>query len=345
MINGFRLFLLTIKQTFKRPVIIIFMLAIPICVYLLNRVSYEEESVITAMYYIKGNDSADKELADALKKYDGLFKFVSADSEKELTDCVKRNEYECGYIFEGNIFDEMMSGNTSDLIRVVYSDKSTMTPIINETVFSVVFPIISEMKLEKYLTEKGATSEAYDEGLFDEELIKTFYNINYTNGSTFSFRYSGEPEGYTFTKQTILLAPVRGVLSLIILISAFAGAFAFYKEGDNPVFAIAKVRLSFVAVPALISMLVAYISILVSGLSENALYEALYLIIYTSVVILYTFILCLIIKKGASFAGLLPIIVIGCIAFTPVFIDISTFIPSLNILKYLWPTHYYLMFF
>lgn len=342
--NIFRLLLLTTKQVIKKPAVIVLLLLIPICVLFLNNTSKSEKASITALYYLDADSEDTEALYDALENYDGLFQFEPVDSENKLRRMVNSGEYECGYIIDSEIYEKLADKEYSDLIELVYHSRSTMTAIINETVFSICFPTAAQNAIVEYLTKKGVSKETIDE-YYSKQDIKDIYYTYFTNGSTFHFEYEGAPEEFSITKNTIMLTPLRGILALIIMIAGFSGALSLYRDNNNPVYSYKRIRFAFIAVPVLLSGLTAYISIVISKLSEDYIKELLYLMLYMIVVIIYCYILSEIIKNGALFAGLLPFIILGSMAFTPVILDFAQYLPVLSKLRFIWPTWYYLLFF
>lgn len=316
--------------------------------------SGQEELNITAMYFIADEDGNSvskremddqmKDLSNALSDYDGLFVFKEAKDIDELNQAVNKGIAECGYVIDAKLYKKMMGKNSRYTIKVITSDNTTLMPVINETLYAILFPTADQNKLVDYIENDSAIAEFSGE-TYDTEDITMLYNMYYTNGSTFSFTYDDAPEDYSFTRDAILLSPLRGLLALIILIAGFTGGLAYYKEAENPVFAMKRVRLALIIVPVFLLSISAIASLLIGGIYTKTPRELGALLIYDAIVILMCFILNIIIKKGSLYAGILPILILGCLVFTPIIIDLEGLVPILDKLSYLWPTKFYLWFF
>lgn len=355
-LRTFRLIYLTIKQTLKKPTIICLLLLMPLLSLAIKYLmpSGQEELRITALYVIAdedGNavnkrhmDDSMEALAKSLESYDGLFVFHEADSVEELNSTLQKGNAECGYIIDEKLYEKMAGKNSRDSIKVIVNDSTTLMPVINETLYAIIFPEAAKNKLIDYIENDSAIADLSGE-TYETSDIEELYDMYFTNGSTFHFSYDDAPIDYTFTRDSILLSPLRGLLALIILIAGFTGGLAYYKESENPVFAMLRVRFTLITVPVLLLSISALASLIIGGVFTEIPREFLALLVYDAIVILLQFILTIIIKKGSLYAGILPVVILGCLVFTPIFIDLEGIIPILDKLSFIWPTKYYLMFF
>lgn len=344
--NPLRLITLTIKQTIKKPAIIGLLLIIPLIAVVIKLImpTASDELRITALYYLDADNDETENLYDALEDYDGLFVFEPADSKQQLINAVEKGQAECGYIIDSEIYEKMAKHKYRDSIQVVVNDNTTLMPVINETLYSIIFPTATKADVTEYLENDSLVSPYYKD-IFSDDTIDELFDTYFTNGSTFHFEYNGEPDDYTFTNESILLSPLRGILALLILIAGFSGGLAFYKEAENPVFALKRVRLAFIVVPIILLSISAIISLIIGGIFTSILTELSALLLYDLLCTVICFIMSLVIKKGSLYAGILPVIILGCLVFTPIIIDLEGLIPILDNLSYIWPTKYYLMFF
>lgn len=377
--NSFRLFITMLKQYIRKPECIILLLALPLLTFLLSNVSRTEEKTIRAACYFPGITTTDLSselpaapgtqpdlryaplpeelpddmaisadaasfltLAKRLCQYEGLYTFYLCSSEQEVYDAVAANQAECGYIFPDDLYEELLDNNIEELVTTVASPSTTMLPVINETVYSMIFEELALDALKQYLTEDSAVSEGYGI-LFDNKDIEEAYNRYLLGDSVFHFEYNGRPEDYHLMVSSALLSPIRGLLSILMLLSAFSGAVSYYKLSENPVFHRMKVRIISIIVPVLYTLPVMLLCILFGHLSTGLFKELLMLILYGTACILGTLLLTLCIKKRVIFISILPILTLACLIFTPVFIDISVLVPALKPLSYVLLPYYYLI--
>ena len=357
-----RLFLTQLKQFIKKPESFLLLLSLPILTILLSGIGKSQEQTIRVVCYFPGISASDTSdqflitdtdsssdaslivLAEKLFRYEGLYFFDICNSEQEVFDAVAGNRAECGYLFPANLYTELLEGNLKELVTTVTSPSTTMLPVINETVYSLIFEGLAIDALNQYLSEDSSIAAEYDT-LYDKNDVAALYQKYLLNDSAFHFEYSGNPEEYRFTKASVLLSPIRGILSVLVLLSAFTGAISFYHFAKTPVFNTWKMRISSVTVPVIYTMPVMLLCIYFAGLGTGLVKELLCLLFYGAACILFTLLLTLIIKKRVIFVSLLPLFILACLIFTPVFIDISVFLPAMKPLSYLFLPYYYLILF
>lgn len=351
-----RLFYMLMKQYIRKPECLLLLLSLPVLTILLSHVSKTEEQTIQAACYIpsvirEGHDGAALpvstsliSLADKLDRYDGLYTFRLYASEQEVYDAVAAGRAECGYIFSENLYEELLNGSIKGLITTVASPSTTMLPVINETVYSFVFEDLALLSLEQYLADDSAVSAEYGV-LYDDAVIEELFQKYMLGDSTFHFEYDGSPKDYRLTTSTVLLSPIRGLLSVLMLLSALTGAISYYRLAENPVFGTWKVRVGCIVIPVLCTVPVMLLCIHFAGLGTGIGKEISLLLLYATACVIETLILTLFIKKRVIFTSLLPLLILACLVFTPVFIDISVFLPVLKPLSYLFLPYYYLILF
>lgn len=337
-----RILFFTIKQMLKRPAIWFLLLIMPAICFGIHSFSFgNENNTITALFYLDKDNN--QMIYDVLTDYDGLVTFKYIDSPDELRQKIKLGKAECGYIFDENAMENFYEGKFSEMIELIQTENSSLSLVINEVLYSQIFPLISKHALKKYLSGDSAASPYYNKE-FNDKKIDKLYDKYYSNGSTFHFEYDGAPDDYKINVSEVIISPMRGLLALFIFIASFAGALQFYRNASNPVFSINKIRVANILVPAGMTAISSYISLLISGIaSEHIFTEAMILIAYTMLVTIFTFVFTKIIKKEAVLGWLLPFLILGSIIFTPIIIDISTFIPVVKYISFLFPTKYYLL--
>lgn len=358
-----RLFFMLLKQYIRKLECLLLLLSLPLLTVLLSHVSKTEERPIEAACYIPSisaemSDSIDESgsaanfqadeplvsLAAKLNTYDGLYTFRLYDSEQEVYNAVASGCAECGYIFPKDLYENLLDGNLRELITTVASPSTTMLPVINETVYSFVFEDLTLLSLEQYLANDSAVSEEYGI-LYDNAVIEELFQKYMLGDSAFHFEYEGNPKDYRLTASSVLLSPIRGLLSVLMLLSAFTGALSYYRLAENQVFDTWKVRIGCTSIPVLCTVPVMLLCIRFAGLSSGIGREIFLLLLYAAGCIVITLFLTLLIKKRVIFTSILPLLILACLVFTPVFIDISVFLPILKPLSYLFLPYYYLILF
>ena len=359
----------TFKQFILSPVIWIILFVIPVTTFLLN--SYKigsDNASITAAYYINTElDSNSKYYTDkykenrfysideiqketqiinnALKAYKGLYKFIPVSSEEEVYKLINKHEANCGYIFDKDFLAKFLINNSKETITVINNGNISLSSLINETIYSIIFSEISKMKTTDYLLNNDNTKELFIENKITQNDINDIYNEIKNDENNFHFVYEGAPQNYIPETSEILFTPFRGILSLIILISGFSGSIYFYKYKNNTLYKNIKIRISYIIIPIILSSFVSFISIIISDKSTGVINEISSLLIYDIIVFIFILLLTVFIKNITAIYALIPFIIIFSFVFTPIIFDITAFIPILKPITYIFPTKYYLMFF
>lgn len=346
--NPIRFFLFTLKRYFKKPGFLI-LLFVMLCVsWFLNRSQDQAESTIDIAFYCEiDEDYADlssTRFHEALENYNGLFHFYPLDNADAVFEGVGRGEYECGYLIPEDFLTEILDGENDELVTVITSPSTTMASVINETVYSILFEEIAKELLFQYLSEDSAVSAFYSNA-YSKDDVTALYDLYRSNGSTFHFAYAGEPEDFTLSTSGLLLSPFRGLIAIVILIGGFGGLINIYREQKNPLFQGNYSCLITIATPMLILSLVAFFCNLVIKKGENPLVEFLLLSGYLLICTFALLIFRKIIKNPIVISAFIPIYLLGCMVFTPVFWEIGIFLPQFKWLSYLFLPYYYLMFF
>lgn len=350
--NYFRLFLITLKQNIKHPVIWIIVFVMPILSLLLSTSDeITDTHGIRVLYYIDDNTAEEADdiifpLEDSFKGYTGLYYFDKADSIEAINDMVLKGEAECGYIIPANIATLIFEKDGRDSIQVITSPSSTMAPVINETIYSFIYPDVAALALDKYLYKKSAIQSMYGT-YFDKSDILELYEYNKTNGSTFTFNYIGKPDDYTVTVSKVMKSPLRGLLSLLVVISGFVGALGFYKESQNPIYSSMRLRLIYIFIPCFITGITNFICMSIINKNDadaSVIRELISICIFIVITTIYIFILSLMVKSELLFTSLIPVFILTALVFTPVIINISAYIPVVTPVRYIFPNYYYLSF-
>lgn len=341
-----RLLLLIAKDYLRRPFIWCIVLFMPILAILIdaNKESINSHA-ITVGYYLEESSAEElTKLKDGFANYDGLYEFVPYDSVDLLKSHVARGKLECGYQIPADIFTLIKDKKAKDSITVYTSPATTMDMMLNETVFSLIFPIVSNSRLIDYMINDSNIASFFTDGSIDIKEIEPMFKTRMTDGSTFYVNYDGQTSEFRISTESLLLSPLKGLTAILILLAAFSGALNYYKEAENPVFKVIKVRFVYILIPTIYALISAFISQFLNINTTNYTHNTIALILYSLACVIFVFILTFIIKSPVLFASFIPIFLLGCIALTPIFVDIASFIPALKPASFLFLPYYYLIY-
>ncbi len=346
MIQLPHLLYLTVKRYFKNPLFLLSVLFMPVFTFMLSNYTPNEDDGLQVAIYMIGEDKDD--LLSTLDSSESIMNFIIVDSEEELRTMVGKGQAECGYFIPGDLLDHYMDGEKKNLVTVVTNSSSSFPSVINTTIYSMFYSKLSEKLITRYLTTQSAISSCYP-NLFSAKDVHTLYRKYLDRGSTFSFSYANQPNVSVETSSAnMILTPLPGLLVVLLLISGFSGALSYYQDADNPIYHKALVRAVSIAVPLVLSLIPTYLCLcyftnLRAEVESVAGYLNLFarLLFYVILCFFLLFLLSTFVKNRNFVYAFLPMYTMGCLLFSPVFIDITRYLPVLRAFSFLFlPTWY-----
>ena len=330
-----------IKRCLKRPALITLLLLFPVFAWMYLSLGADREQTLCISVYAEPDDPFCVKLAQKLTQRDGVVTFVCSDSEEDLYHAVITGEAECGYVFHTGLLDALNEGKKQDLVDVVISGETTLKDVTDEIVYAELFEEYSLAILTDYLLEDGVL----DNPSLSE--IEALYRENMTNGSTFAFDYTGAYSSYHGIRSGLSIQVLKGLCSILLLLSGFLGVLNYCGNAESQVYcSVTKTGRKFLLFaeifpPVLLTTLAAVLSLSFTGAMSGP--DALFhLLGYALLVILFCLLLYAVLRKKTVILFLLPFYLLGCLIFTPVFVDISTFIPALRPVCLFFLPYYYL---
>ncbi len=354
-----RLFLLTVKQYLCSPFLLLLLIAAPVlCFYVSHRPATEADDRIRVGYCIVDPDAQNQIgetnediswLTDVLADGETLFSFYQSSSPDALRAEVARGTAECGYLIPSDLFEQLRSGNRRELITLLTSPRTTMSDVINETLFANIFQRLSGQVFLRYLTKKSAVAEYYPKAFTDQD-VEELYQKYLTNGSTFSFTYDNTVNEFHYGTTAVLTQPLRGLFAVLILLCGFVGALSYYQAAEHPVFARVSVRVVRIVVPMLFACILSLVCLFgmpgVPGIDHSLtglLLESSRLLLYALICLVFLFLITTLIPYRGILYALFPLYLMGCLIFSPIFLDAAQFLPQLKTISYFFLPTWYLL--
>ncbi len=346
-----RLLYFTIKSYLKKPFFVLALFLLPLAGLILNAALSGKESEQIKVALLIDDDIDSNEdiewLIDSLTSSGKSFSFYIAKTEEQLCDDVLTGEAECGYIIPADLFDLLKENDADGAITVVTSSKSTLVSVIDETVYSTIFQRLSRTLMLNYLTKYSAVKDSYGK-LFEKSDVYTLHEKYMRSAATFCVNYENKPESYIADKTSILLSPLKGLFAVLILCCGFVGALSYYRAAKHPVFALFRVRLVQILIPMLFSGLVVLLSLYlfpelpdIEHSIPGFFAEAGALLLFILLCLVFLLLLTTLIRSERLFYAVFPLYLLGCLIFSPIFIDIGQYIPLFRIVSHLFlPTWY-----
>lgn len=312
---------------------------------------------------------------------EGLFRFYRCSGEEEVKAQVASRRAECGYVISRDLRQKLDERNYRRCIRVYSAPSTVLSSLSTEVVFAslmklydreifldyvteaqVLQELVEEEELpEAFLGDAGSATEAQSlkepEGLQKEAggllaLAGQLYDKWMNNGSTFRFAYhygdyAGTGTGEAGEAETRVF-PVRGIAAVYLFLTGLYSAVMLGGDEKKGLFAPlpprrrGACRLAVLAAPVFLGALSALAALKSGGCMQDGALEIRAMACYVLAVCLFSYGAKALLRKPQILCCLIPLFLVGSLLFTPVFVDIRQFFPSLGWIEKLFLPSYYL---
>lgn len=290
---------------------------------------------------ICASDEKGRELVSALSEEKGIFRFEGCEDEEEMLRRIKNGSLECGYFFPEGFYEKLADGKLKRQAVLYRSPGSSVHKISGEIVFAHLFTLLSEDVLEGYLRESGFGEESAKRRLYE-------LNDKYMgDGSTFHFLYE-RADGMGGEKPETLNT-VRGIIAVMVFLTGLLGfGNVLDKNGvwsAMPGRTGRRMKAEGILIAAAGSVLLGGVCLWLTGNAGEAGRELAGLLVYFIALTVFLMVLRLIIGNSQMLYGLLPVLILGCCLFCPVFIKAERYLPQLAWVSRVFPADWYLRLF
>ena len=279
---------------------------------------------------------------------DGLYRFYRSSSLDYMQEDINLRKAECGYEFPNDLESQMQAGEDG-CISVYTSPSTVLTAVVNEAVYNAIFQEYAKTMLADFIASYDVVSLKKADEL--KALVNEHYEYEKENTPVFHVVYEDIPENF-YDDQALFQIPVRGLAVLFIMLTALAGSSQFRhdaKKGRIP------------SSPSRRKMVCPFCNSLSSSLCFFLFLVCLHLfigfcrpnkcntyrqklallIVFSALCSILCTLLGQIIKSSLAFDALIPVILLFCLLYSPVLMDLGDFIPGYKVLSWLAPTKWY----
>lgn len=337
----YRFFLLN-KRLYKKPVFIIILALIPLLMLSFELVAQDSGGLVRiALTCEDRNDTFSQRITERLISRDGLILFTEAESSVAAIDMVKSGKADAAWIFpsdtlqKAKLFSEK-HGKSNYIVEIYQREQSIPLRLSTEVLCNEFFRYCSRSMYINYIHENVSELAS----LSDDELLGYYDEFD---ENTELFDFTSSESSVSESSKNILLSPLRGLLSVIVLLCGFAATLFFIQDKQSGTFSlIPEEKLPVTGyICQLIAILnvglVMFISLFITDLSVSFFRELLLLLLFCISCSSFCSIIHLFIRNINIFSALLPLFIIISITVCPVFFDFG----SMYFLQLLLPpTHY-----
>lgn len=324
--------------------ILLFVLGI-LLIRLYCYVNPAEEKMQGIVVGVYAEDEKGRELLEKLKREEGIFCFQAFQREEDMVRQIENGTLECGYVFPEGFYENLLKGRRVRQVILYCSPASSAHKISYEVVFAELFEILSEDILKTYLEENYfLEGEELQEA---KERVLAFNRQYAGDGSTFHFVYETINEKEEARPES--LNTLRGMIGVIIYFMCLLGLANCLDQRplcrllpgkSGRIFYSGSIHVTIIG-----SILTGGICIFLSGAGGDVFNEIKGFFIYALVLEIYLRGMGFLMKKSKVLYGMLPVMLLGCCLFCPVFIKIGRYLPWAEWISFLFPVTYYLNFF
>ena len=342
MKKAFYWFFLLNKRLYKKPVFVIILALIPVLVFSFGTAARGESGFIRiALAQTDKNDVLSGDIVSGLLERDSLILFTEAATPDEAVNMVKNGTADAAWVFPSDTKARVETFSASQLesnyvVDVFQREDTIPLKLACELLSSEFFSHCSRTMYINYIRENIKEFDSVS----DKELYKYYDELEKDNEL---FQFSDAEENNLSDSKNYLLSPLRGLLSIIVLLCGLAATLFFIQDKKSGTFSfVPENKLPIIGfICQLIAILnvgiVMFISLFVSGLSVSFAREVITLFLFCIFCASFCSLLHTFVNDIKFLGALIPLLVILSIAICPVFFDFN----SVNSLQQLLPpTHY-----
>lgn len=340
----FRWFLLLNKRLYKKPAFIAILAIIPICI-LAFRVAAESDSGFLNIALAQENksDKVSSNVINDLISEDSLIRYTVYDSHEEAIRAVTSGKADAAWLFPDKLNEKLTSFAedhfNDEFIRIIERESNVFLRLSHEKLSAELYKYSAQAFFISYTRQELEDIDA----LSDEELIAYFDNISITE-DLFTFENPATSTGSSKDAFNYLLSPVRGLLSVLIVLCGMAAAMFCIQDEQSGTFSWIpdrkKIYVSFacIFIAVLNISVIVFLSLIISGLAGNILIEFPAMLLYSICCSLFCLLLKYIIPNLRAYASVIPLMMVVMIGVCPVFFGLKIF----NTLNLIFPPTYYI---
>ncbi len=311
--------------------------------------------IIQIGLYCKNPDAMTETVFKQLETLDdGLYRFYRSSSLDYLQEDISLRKAECGYAFPNDLEAQMQSG-AEGCITVYTSPSTVLTAVVNEAIYNAIFQEYAKTMLTDYIASHDVVtldrSDADDELTSNDlkQLVDEQYAYEKENTPVFHVVYEEIPNDF-YDDQALFQIPVRGLVVLFVMLTALAGGSQYHHDAKKGRFLLRRpdeklfVPFLYSFLPALFLSVAALLSLMISTtapLNAFLVAEAALLIVFAVLCSFICTAFTKFIRSSIVYDALIPVVLLFCLLYSPVLMDLSDFIPRYSVLSWLAPTKWY----
>lgn len=339
---------LCLKRQLHKPAFLAALLFLPLLAYMFHGFEQKDDGRHYVAVYMEDEQGEYENLLMERLQQQEQIDFYRTFSEEEMVKAVNSTKAECGIVIREGLKENVINRNYTHLF-VLYTSPSSVHVALAKEILYAQFAWCFSQDLGTDVIKKNVPEGEINQKdcrLWLSEAISEYQ----VEGGKFHFQYETVGGKVLEEKREKLTQafPVQGLIGIFIMV---VGMFALTdvlednRKGICQVF-LGKERVlsSLIQIffPVILAALVSFFSLALVNAEFNPAREGIHLIGYSVLVCVVVYISSLIIRNEKVLWAVIPVYVMGCLVFCPVFFDVTVIFPYMRIVRYLFLPAYYL---
>jgi len=336
-------FLMLTKRLVLQWGFVIMLCAIPIVVSLTNvLVSDDDNGILHIALSYEEKDEAVEKVITKLMEEDSVIQYKLVPTPDEARLGVKNNTYDVAWIFPKDFKEKLdafiKSDNEEPFIEIFLREETIPIRIAKQKLFSAIYSDFSYSIYKNFVYEVLVT----DEQVSEEEVLETYSRMPREQDIIEVEKLNAKVK--KDESSNYLNAPIRGLLSLIVMLCTLTGAMYYLKDMQEGKYDWLPYRKRILPAWASclagssLACLTMLVAVLISGIGTGFLNEILPTILFALAAAGFGTVFCIIVRSPGKLGALIPGIIIVMLALSPIFFNVR----SMLAISYMLPTYHYL---
>lgn len=330
------------KRLFKHYSFIVILLLIPVIIPVANTMMSEDGGMVSIALVTQDDSESALNIVETLMSEESVLRYKIYDSEEAARNAVEREDVDAAWIFNADLDKKIedFATNKSNMpfVEILQREESIPLRLSYEKLYGAIYPHITYYLYKDYTYSELTTPEEVPEDVlkYTNESMDEYDNI-------IKITRLDSDEEVTLSKN-FLTIPLRGMLSIVVLLCSIAAAMYFLRDSADGKFdwLAPKKRLA----PAFGSCLAAsvasggavFAALLVSGIFTGFIKELAAMLLYALSSAGLCLVLCVVFRSAGKLGAAIPFFVIITLVLCPIFFNLNILKP----VRFMLPTFYYL---
>ena len=332
------------KRLFRKVGFLAILIAVPVLVLALSLVATQESGFLHIA--VACEDPADPiamRVVEDLTTRDSILQFVVIDSPAVAAAMVDDGTVEAAWILPRSMDAELdrfaLDDRSGPVVKVIEQADNVFLKLTREKLFASLYPELCYKTYANYVLielggegriPEGTLEEAYDSSVSAEEAVR----FAFADGTVDD---SGSDTEY-------LVAPIRGLLALLVALAALASAMYLMQDESAGTFDRIPARgrfpfsLAYLLIPVADVCIAVLMALRLTGLFTNWGRELLMVALFGVACAVFADIVRRLLRTPERLGIAIPLLSLAMLALCPVFLNVR----KLRIVQYLLPPFYYL---